>query len=228
MTSFSCGIAVGLALLAAPVQAASPSFDCAKAGTATEHAICASDVLAGLDRHLAEAYRAARAGAGETGVAQIRADQVAWIARRDACGGDAGCIEDRMEARLRQLQSLLANGLADSGLSGAYCAGADLLLVEDDGGSVEFSISSFQGGGHSCGTGRVRATQSGPEYVGQADGCSFRLTVADDRIVFTSGGEPECRQFCGARASFGTHIFPFSTRRSAPPEWTTAGESGGC
>ncbi len=43
----------------APARAQGPSFDCAKAGTDTERAICADPALSALERKMSEAYAAA-------------------------------------------------------------------------------------------------------------------------------------------------------------------------
>jgi uncharacterized protein len=62
------------------------SFDCRKAATAVERAICADRDLAEADRQLSSAYktRVARAGDGRE---RLVAAQRAWLARRD---GDCG------------------------------------------------------------------------------------------------------------------------------------------
>ncbi|WP_088625666.1 lysozyme inhibitor LprI family protein [Oceanicola sp. 22II-s10i] len=91
--------ALGLALLAPPAMAASPSFDCTKAGTPTEYAICDNDELARLDVALAEAYARARAR-GEPG---LRDRQRAWIKERDRCGANVACLAGSMRQRLAEL-----------------------------------------------------------------------------------------------------------------------------
>ncbi len=89
----------------APSASARPSFDCAKASTAAEHAICGSENLASADRMIATEFRAGlkrRSGA----------DKKAWLGRqreflkeREACGGNVGCLIDVMLARARELQA---------------------------------------------------------------------------------------------------------------------------
>ena len=114
-------------------------------------------------------------------------------------------------------------------LTGTYCArgGADTILVADFNNAIEFSFSSFQGGGHHCGTGRLRAVKSGSAYTARAGGCSFLIVPQAGQLVFSSGNEPGCRDLCGARAAFGKHVFPFADRRPLPSSWTSAKESGG-
>jgi uncharacterized protein YecT (DUF1311 family) len=61
------------------------SFDCARAATVVEHAICADAALARLDRQTAEAYQAALRNAYEpTAQAKLRQEQRDWLAKRNA------------------------------------------------------------------------------------------------------------------------------------------------
>lgn len=89
--------AFALLLLAAPAHAATPSFDCSRAATPTEFAICDNEGLARLDVSLAEAYGAARDRPG------VKDRQRAWIGERNRCGADVDCLSDRMRARLAEL-----------------------------------------------------------------------------------------------------------------------------
>jgi uncharacterized protein YecT (DUF1311 family) len=75
-----------------------PSFDCAKASTATERTICANDRLARLDRSLATVYRQLK---GELAViGEVFAnEQTAFLKQRDACGADVACLVRHMEER---------------------------------------------------------------------------------------------------------------------------------
>lgn len=82
------------------------SFDCAKAGTATEKAICSDVALARLDRSLSDAYAQAMSfAADEAEKAKIRDAQRTWIGERDACGGDVGCLTAQYQARLKVLEA---------------------------------------------------------------------------------------------------------------------------
>lgn len=230
-------IVATLFLVALPATAteASPSFDCSKAGTATEHAICASEVLSGLDREIAASYAAARDGLKKKGRQRLKKRQLSWIERRDACGSDAACIERLMRRRLARLQGRDAppppdTAATDGGLSGTYCArdGADVLLLEERGNAVDFSVVSFQGGGHSCGTGRLRAAPAGAGYSVSSEGCTFTLTPQEDALVLAAEPFDACRFFCGARAALDEHVFRRDQRRPLASGWTTAMESDGC
>jgi len=71
-------------LLMSPVLAA-PSFDCAKARSVAEHAICASADVSVLDSEIAEAYKTAlnRLRADANAVAALKADQRIFMRYRD-------------------------------------------------------------------------------------------------------------------------------------------------
>lgn len=69
-------------------RAPAPSFDCAKAATVIEHAICADAVLARLDRQTAEAFQLAMRNAYDpVDQAKVRQQQRDWLARRNAACG---------------------------------------------------------------------------------------------------------------------------------------------
>lgn len=107
-----------LALLAVAVSAvpaaAEPSFDCARAGSAAEQAVCADETLAALDRRLAVVWREAVAAArgvadADTAVPRLRAEQRGWIKGRDDCWkaqvGLAACVEAAYRDRIAALQA---------------------------------------------------------------------------------------------------------------------------
>ncbi len=84
------------------------SFDCARAATATEKAICGSVDLASLDRSIAASYADARqwnATPGGENVATrgLKTEQTAWLRSRDRCGGDKKCLRTSMNRRLLEL-----------------------------------------------------------------------------------------------------------------------------
>lgn len=94
------GLALGLALAAAEPPAA--SFDCARAASASEKAICADDRLAAADRRLGQLY--AELQRDERDRDTRRDAQRAWLRQRDSdCGGNTGCLHGSYEVRLREL-----------------------------------------------------------------------------------------------------------------------------
>lgn len=73
------------ALLIPVAGAAAPSFDCGKASSKAERAICASPEASALDSEVAEAYRLAltRLGDDANAVARLKSDQKAFVTWRD-------------------------------------------------------------------------------------------------------------------------------------------------
>ncbi|QQR39496.1 DUF3298 domain-containing protein [Devosia rhizoryzae] len=107
----------GFSLPSVPVLAA--SFDCAKAGTPFEHAICDSEELSAADVRLARTYATAAGGLSESATGALRAGQREWLnyAQR-ACTPDAepltrgeyneegtSCLVDLFASRARVLET---------------------------------------------------------------------------------------------------------------------------
>jgi len=200
-------------------RAVAPSFDCGRAGTATEHAICASPRLAGLDAAIAGAYAAARSGASEAARDRIRSEQVAWLARRNECGGEMACLAARMEARLADLRGGRVAAVSREGISGIYCMneGRDALVVEVRGDAADFAFSSWQGGGHHCGTPMLTARREGAAFVARDGDCTLRLTAEGGGAVLAAEPFEACKmRYCGARAAMGRLAFPAASRRPLP------------
>lgn len=111
--------AVALWLAASPVALAQ-SFNCAKASTPVEQAICASTDLRAADEALARAYGAALAIADAEAAPGLRASQRIWTAERNACVGAnsgaiagataADCLAKAYKARTNALAALAAAG----------------------------------------------------------------------------------------------------------------------
>lgn len=90
----------GILLAAYMANAFAASFDCAKAATAVEKAICADNRLGRLDEVLAQNYRAmSAANIGSGALANLRSTQRSWIATRNQCA-DASCIGKRYRERI--------------------------------------------------------------------------------------------------------------------------------
>jgi uncharacterized protein len=97
---------VRLALLAllVPCAAGAASFDCAKAASRIEKAICADAGLSALDEHLGRFYFAARERLAEN-ASCVAADQREWLRRRNACA-DGACLKKTYLERLAELVEL--------------------------------------------------------------------------------------------------------------------------
>lgn len=104
-----------LSLSAAPALA----FDCTKAKTAVEKAICADPALKKIDDDLATAYGAVKASLDEAAQKMMVISQKRWIARREGCGSDgqnpAACVKDMTAERLAFLDGAAQSGPGPSG-----------------------------------------------------------------------------------------------------------------
>lgn len=91
-------------------RAPAASFDCTKAGTDVERAICSSRELAQLDRRVADEYFTAVSWAvDEPAKAKLKSEQKAWLARRDgqcrvAAQSIVACLTASYQGRLKALQ----------------------------------------------------------------------------------------------------------------------------
>lgn len=110
-------LALLFALGAGPAAAA--SFDCAKAATPFEHAICDDPTLSAADDRLTKTYQTAIGGLSPAALEQLRADQRGWLTHaRRACTRDArpltsglydergvSCLVDLFVSRARVLEN---------------------------------------------------------------------------------------------------------------------------
>ena len=89
----------------APRTAASPSFSCRYARTATEKMVCRSPGLAAKDRQMASIYYAAMANADEGTRRHLRRSRDAFLVRRERCGSDE-CVTAAYNARIQEIRSI--------------------------------------------------------------------------------------------------------------------------
>ncbi len=84
-----------------------PSFDCAKAATLTERAICASTQLSRMDAQADGLFRAAMGRSSPAMQATLTSERQRWLAERaQRCTGDVRCISGFLTLRLRALDGL--------------------------------------------------------------------------------------------------------------------------
>jgi uncharacterized protein YecT (DUF1311 family) len=94
--------AAALLFFAAPTATWAASFDCAKAGSPTEKAICKDAAVSKLDDQVAAAFKTAQGlwPAGNWPVF-IRNEQRWWLKDRDRnCKADVACLKEDYERRL--------------------------------------------------------------------------------------------------------------------------------
>ena len=168
---------IGLGVLALmPLTGQAASFDCKKASTAGEKAICADATLSKLDEELAQAYKQAlKKGSKES----VQAAQKAWLKEQRSCGADRSCLENAYNTRIAQLQGThwgLADWQRALGTWTEAESGMQSLTIKsmtEDGFQFELSSSAGSYGGTI--DGQARFTPDGALFISSEDGVNCRL-----------------------------------------------------
>ena len=105
--ALAAALALGAAALSLPGKASAASFDCRRAGTATERTICANLGLNDRDVRMAQLYDIVRrlVPMGTRGAIMDR--QSVWLRERNRCGGNVSCIGQAYDRRIRELNRVL-------------------------------------------------------------------------------------------------------------------------
>ena len=109
--------AAALLLVGGRAQAA--SFDCAKAGTPDERAVCADPGLGDLDSRLAGLLDLDEGTVAMGQRGDMQDEQAAWLRTRAACGAGRSCLRARYETRLKAVGDHLTQRLC--GKDGPPC-----------------------------------------------------------------------------------------------------------
>jgi uncharacterized protein len=206
----SAGILLALSMLAVgPARAAErPSFDCTKATTPTERAICGDDALAVLDRNIAALYRQRRAKSSAPRL--VDTTQKQWLAVRDVCKEGVACLKKEMTEHKQALEGAVARfakapAKDATGFSGAYAHEFGTVDIEAV-SATEFDVTinnveptkarwvcDFSG------TGRLKNGAIVIDYQPETEGykpITVTLTRKGDRLVVTEKREGQA-DFCG-------------------------------
>ena len=97
-------LAASLAPALAPALAQAASFDCAKARTADEKAICANRSLNDKDVRMAQLYEINRKTLAMGGRGALEDRQREWLRDRRTCGGRRVCLNRSYDQRLGELE----------------------------------------------------------------------------------------------------------------------------
>ena len=84
-----------------------PSYDCNRARTASERAVCAIPGLAALDRTMAALYVDALRTADPAASQLLRETRDPFLGFRERCGSDASCIDRVYRGRIREIDDIL-------------------------------------------------------------------------------------------------------------------------
>jgi uncharacterized protein len=102
---------MSLTLGSSTISAIAGALDCARATSLAEQTVCASAGLRQSDGRLSRLYGRVLSALPQQRVA-LRAGQLAWLKRRDQCGANADCIDQRYQTRVIELQARLVDAIA--------------------------------------------------------------------------------------------------------------------
>jgi uncharacterized protein YecT (DUF1311 family) len=185
-------------VIAIPVSAA-PSFNCAKAKTITEKAICDIPNLQWTDRQMARLYKLALTQKPQLR-RPIRAGQRSFLNLRDACRDDSDCIERTYRARLTEL-SQYVNVYAAFAEYQPEGMGGSMWIVRF-GYDAALRILTVGGGDHTCWFDTDSAPQGGKGVIRYAEkgANACRITIAPDGDDVMVVHTKNCSDYCGMRA----------------------------
>ncbi|MDG4597321.1 MAG: lysozyme inhibitor LprI family protein [Candidatus Contendobacter sp.] len=86
-----------------PLATFAASYDCTRASTAAEIAVCDNPSLSRMDEDLAVTYRSLLDRLPPRQAAHLRDDQRSWLVARDSCGADVRCLRARYQERMARL-----------------------------------------------------------------------------------------------------------------------------
>lgn len=202
---------------------AQPSFDCARARSAAENAICASPELAALDNGLNWLWRRSEHGSAET------AAQARWLVTRNGCPESEEnrlqfrrCLEQAYVARIKDIAPKTPSSVVGSG---RYTSDTPLRLPKGEAaaalmhkylstrgysadeitidvlGSGNGRIAGYANGanGHSCSLTEAEAgmKRAGAVFRATADGDMADFIITPDVVIVGN-----TRFQCGARAGW--------------------------
>ncbi|EOW6769902.1 lysozyme inhibitor LprI family protein [Cronobacter muytjensii] len=131
-------LCVTLACGASPALAA--SFDCDKAGTPVEHAICQQQALGELDSKINDDYLRAMGSLPAQDATALRTEQRAWLKTRNACAGSA----NEIRACLTTTMKTHADALNDIARHAAHGFDAAVSLIPDSPVNAADKLRAYQ------------------------------------------------------------------------------------
>jgi uncharacterized protein len=205
-------------LLGLAFQAEAASFDCNRAATSSERAICADPVLSEMDAKLFTAWKTAKAISKYPDA--IQADQRIWLNWRDQCVDDITCLRRVYRLRLPQLAAPAVAGIFAWEGTWYRSDRPNMVMkiqrVEADRFSV--TIDMDEEGRHTKGPARLvkGALQYANVFPGDSQECA-KIIRTVHRQVEVDNVDPGCRY--GSSSYFAGRYLPVveGTERAVDP-----------
>jgi uncharacterized protein YecT (DUF1311 family) len=168
---------------AKPSETAKPSFDCAKAASPVEKAICASPNISSADSAVNEAYRQLLGQFDPAGAAALKADQTAFVGMRDARfawprddSAHRSMLKDELDLRAADLGKI--DPAPPTGFAGSWTSLSSNATIKAKGGAYTFSLTTADPvtGGSMCQI-EAEGTLSGDALVVDPGPKGWRVTA---------------------------------------------------
>lgn len=169
------------------------SFDCNKATTLVEKAICSEAQLSELDERLTQFYKQGLANADDADV--LKFEQKLWLKNvRNKCHGSA-CLKRAYIDRIAIFSDQKISGVPSlGGVTGAYQReGASLDVQQVSGNRIKFQISSIRNMGNgqiNTGGASGEASLNGDTavYVNSEEDCGLVFKFSTSKVSVTENG----------------------------------------
>jgi uncharacterized protein len=161
------------------------TFDCNKASTFVEKAICSDSRLTRMDDQLGRLYKDALAASSNS--AALKTEQKAWLSSRDQCK-DSDCI---MKAYADRISSLSPKSAAAKSLdfTGTYkAANGGVIVQQTPDGKIKFSISATYRTNVGEVSGEVPLSGDAANYADKETDCDLSFKFAPGKLVVTQDG----------------------------------------
>ncbi len=218
------------AAMAAGIALPNPAqgFDCSKAGSPAEKRICADPSLARMDQEMAALYRNVLQASNDGNA--WKADQRAWLARRDQCRDDTGCLRSEYQTRLMILRS--AQPPAEWAghwwrIDPTGTNGSELAITKVTPKAFDFDLNASGGANTGELSGKAVVQNYGTaRFDGSADsgteGCSLAFKRVLNRLkVEQTGDDATCG--AGAGVYFGGVYLAAEKDPNPPPDLISLG-----
>ena len=186
-------------MLLLPTLASAAGFDCSNAKSPTEQRICADPLLTKMDRELGDAYDHVLKTSDDAD--DWKADQLAWLAERNRCASDNGCLRQQYSERLTVLRAGSQPFQWDAHwwrVDSSGMAASELVIRDVAKGEFEFEVSAWAGSNSGELLGKASLVdEDAARYVGDEDsdteGCVLTFKrVLNHLEVDQKGDAPTC------------------------------------
>jgi uncharacterized protein len=173
-----------LLCLALMPSARAATFDCNKASTFVEKAVCSDSRLSAMDDDLGRLYKAALAGTSNSET--LKSDQKAWLSLRDQCQ-DSDCIKKAYGDRISALKGSSADTAGS--VTGTYkMKNGEVRVQQTANGRIKFSLNAAYQMNVGEVSGEAPLTASVASYADKDNDCALSFKFASAKLVVSQDG----------------------------------------